>query len=85
MSNARRTKWTQAEITAATAVDEMEAVLTEVTAEAARVVITEMVTADLASKGHAVGTIALVEQTMMSFDDEYWAGLAAEYLAESPS
>jgi hypothetical protein len=85
MSNTRRAKWSQAEVTAATALDDFEAAVREAEAEAARTVVTRHLVAGLEARGHAPGLIARLEGELAALGDDYWAGLARESLFNGSS
>jgi hypothetical protein len=75
VSNSRKTRWTEAEITAASAEFLLSEVWTEAEAAAARAVVTRHLTDDLAAAGHQPGIIAAIEQTAMDLGTSYWAGI----------
>ncbi len=76
MSNTRRARWTTSEVTAANAVDELEAALLEETADAARVVITAHMADVLTGHGHDPDLVAGAARELLGLDDDYWLEMA---------
>lgn len=73
MSNSKRAKWTEAEVTAANALDLLGGWWEAAEAEAVRRVLTRNLLADLAADGHEPGMIARVEQRLLDgLDEDDW-------------
>jgi hypothetical protein len=75
MSNRKRTRWTEAQITAANAEQLLAGLYEDATASATRQVVTEHLLADAEAAGCDLepGMVAAVEQAAMELGDEYWA------------
>lgn len=75
MSNTRRPKWSQEEITAANALDALSEVWWLAEAAAARSVITDRLLNEWAGLGHDPLLLAEGGQALMDLDDEFWHGI----------
>lgn len=60
--------------------EQFDQVVEKIRADAARKVITGRMTAELAAQGAAPGLIADMERAAMALGDDYWAGIAREFL-----
>jgi hypothetical protein len=76
VSNVRRARWTTAEVTAATAVDDLEAALDEETADTTRTVVTETMVDVLTRHGVNPDLIAEGTRQLLDEDDDYWLDIA---------
>lgn len=83
MSNTRKAKWTEDEITAANALDALGDLWDEAAAEAARKVIGGHLLADLERYGHEPGVIAEMERRLMALGTEFWAQIYRDTTAGS--
>lgn len=81
MSNTRKAKWTEAQVTAANAEALLGEFWAEREADAARKVITGRLAADLEARGHEPGLIAVMEQASMDLGTDYWAGMYQDLTA----
>jgi hypothetical protein len=81
MSNTRRAAWTAGEVTAANAVDALEAAADEETIDATRTVVTGHIVDVLTRHGVNPDLVAEGARQLLDEDDDYWldiAGLLAE-------
>jgi hypothetical protein len=72
VSNSRRTRWTEAQITAANAELALRQLAEGEMAAATREVVAESLVADLTARGHPVGLVARLEQGLMQLGEDFW-------------
>jgi hypothetical protein len=82
VSNAKHAKWSEAEVTAATAERLLGELWTEGEAYAARTVIMRDLAHRFEAAGATPGQVAMLEQAAMGMGDEFWAGVYRERMAE---
>jgi hypothetical protein len=82
MSNTRKARWTEAEVTAANAELLLGELCTHAEASAARTVVTDRLLNELAALGHDPGLIARGGQALSDLDDEFWHGIYTTLTAE---
>lgn len=73
MSNTRRARWTEAEVTAATVEAELDRYISGLEADAARKLIVRRLGAELLERGHPPGLVATMEQCAHGLGDDWWS------------
>jgi hypothetical protein len=83
MSNTQHAKWTEAEVTAASAERLLGDLWDEVEGEAFRRVIVRGLAADLTAAGAEPGVIAAMDQACLDLGTGYWADLYHDFQVRS--
>jgi hypothetical protein len=82
MSNTKRARWTEAQVTVANAELLIGELCTQAEASAARTVLTDRLLNELAVLGHDPGLIARGGQALSELGDEFWHGIYTTLTAE---
>jgi hypothetical protein len=83
MSNTRRIRWSESEVTAADAIDVFEHALTGIEADAAFRTVTGHMVRRLVTRGAGPGLVADLIRHQHALGTAYWADIARTLLADT--